>query len=255
MKRCLLAIVALSANLFLIGCADDQARQQIADTNVRLSQVQQNVGVLGTKLSNQRLLDLLNKLDSLQSQVDQLNGSVATLKHNLQTYQSTQDQLYQSLQQQIQSLQRVAGQSPSDMAPKSDSSATISEGITSSGNNLKLALTRIKKHDFAGAIKELKAIIKTVNDPAVVASANYYLSVAYAANGQYQESITVARKFVAENPQSRNAPDALRTIYIAQNQLGMTKSAANTAKRLIKEYPGSAAAKKVQQELPTNSNS
>ena len=39
---------------FLTGCADDQARQQIADTNQRLNQIQQNVGVLDNKVSNQK---------------------------------------------------------------------------------------------------------------------------------------------------------------------------------------------------------
>ena len=66
MKKSLLAILGLSANLFLIGCADDQARQQIADTNQRLSQIQQNVGVLDNKVSNQKVLDLLNQINDLQ---------------------------------------------------------------------------------------------------------------------------------------------------------------------------------------------
>ena len=69
MKKSLLTILGLSANLFLTGCADDQARQQIADTNQRLNQMQQNIVVLDNKLTNQKVLDLLNQIGDLQTQI------------------------------------------------------------------------------------------------------------------------------------------------------------------------------------------
>jgi len=250
MRKSLLTILTLSANLSLIGCADDQARQQIADTNVQLSQLQTSVGLLGNKVSNQKALDILNKLDDLQNQIDQLNGSIATLKHDQQTYQTTQDQLYQSLQQQIQSLQPNSGPN----ITKNSSSAIVASSSDNSNEQLKSALKKVKSHDFPGAINQLKNIIQTSNNPDVVANATYYLAVAYAANGQYKDSIIVVRKFITTNPQSPNAPDALLTAFIAQKQLGMKKSALNTAKLLVKNYPDSSAAKKVQQELPATAN-
>lgn len=85
----------LSANIFLTSCADDQARAAIGDTNARLSLLEQNVGLLGTKVSNQRVLDLLNKVDDLQSQLNDLNGEVSTLKQNQQSGLAMQEQINQ----------------------------------------------------------------------------------------------------------------------------------------------------------------
>ena len=248
MKRCLLAIVVLSANLFLIGCADDQARAQLADTDARLSQMEQTVSVLGNKVSNQKMLDILNKLDDLQNQIDQLNGNVATLQHNQQSYQDTQNQVNQSIDQQLQAL---CGSSISTESGGVSSSAPIaivkpkSKGVSNNNSQLQSALKKIKSHDLNGAIKQLKTITSTTTDSGVKATANYYLAVAYAANGEYKNSIFIARKFVEANPSSVYAPDALFTIYISQQQLGMKKSAQTTADQIKKDNPNSSVAKKL----------
>ena len=58
-----------------------------------------------------------------------------------------------------------------------------------------------------------------------------------------------------DNPQNRFAPDALRTEYISQMQLGMKQSAAKSAALLNKNYPDSQANKKVQAGIKPASNS
>lgn len=245
-KKCLLIVSILSTN-FLTSCADDQARAQIADTDKRLSQLQQSVGLLGTKVKNQKMLDVLSQLDKMQSQIEQLNGEVETLKHNQKTNQEIQDQLNKGLNQKIQNLEKSASSQQANSV-----SSTNSENTNDDSNELKAALDSIKNRDFINAIKSLKAIIKTSQDSNIVANASYFLAVSYAANGQYKEAIVTARKFVSENSESQYAPDALRTMYIAQSQLNWKQSAANTAKLLSKKYPNSDAAKKVQQDLHNN---
>jgi TolA-binding protein len=240
MKKCLLTAIGLSANLFLIGCADDQARTQLADTNMRLTQLEQTVGVLGNKVSNQKILDVLNKLDNLQNQIDQLNGNVGTIQHNQQSFQDTQNQVNQGIEQQLQGL----GAAP--IAGVSSAPVGVNKSVSDSESaQLREALKKIKAHDFNAAIKQLKDLINASKDPVITANASYYLVVAYAAGGQYKDSIFTARKFVEENPRNKNAPDALFTIYISQQQLGMKKSADNTANLIKKNYPDSSAAKKL----------
>lgn len=242
MKKNLLTTLGLSATFFLIGCADDQARQQIADTNVKLSQVQQNVDLLGTKVSNQKVIDILNKLDDLQNQINELNGSVDTLKHEQKTHIANQEQINQSIQQQV-------GSSSTNGEKVAATTATEESREEDMNEELKSALKHIKNHKFAAANKELKGVIKTSSNPAVVANATYYLAVSYAASGQYKSSITAAKGFIELSPDNHNVPDAMRTIYISQMQLGWIKSAKNTANILIEKYPDSNAAKKVGQQL------
>lgn len=260
-KSLLIILLGLSANLFIIGCADDQARSQIADTNAKLAQLQSNVGVIDNKVSNQKMIDILNKLDDLQSQIDQLNGQISTLNSNQKNHNATQDQLNQSMDQRLQDLERSGSKgsysvasapastkySDNNNSTQSSANATGSNGDSSS-KQLKSALRKIKSHNFPQAINELKNIISTSNNPEVVTSASYYLCISYAANGQYKDAITTGRKFANDYPDSANAPDALRTVYISQNQLNMKQSAAKTAKLIISKYPDSDAAQKIQAE-------
>jgi len=243
MKKSLLAILGLSANLFLIGCADDQARQQIADTNQRLSQIQQNVGVLDNKVSNQKVLDLLNQINDLQTQINQLNGRVANLEQGQSSGQGDVGQQLQSLDLRVQSLESAVG--------VTGSVKPYAGGLKSNNVNaqqLQDAIKKIQSNDLNSAITELKQVMSGT-DKASAASARYFLSVAYVANNQYKEAITEANKFVTANAANKNAPDALRVIYISQTQLGNASAANATAKRLIKSYPNSEAAKKVAKQI------
>ncbi len=234
-------MMILSASLFIIGCADDQARSQIADTNIRLSQVEQTVGVLGNKISNQRVLDLLNKLDDVQNQINQINGNISTLQHDLQTLKDTQNQLNQSFSQQL----------GIELNKESGSSTKVSEISTDKTDNslisnLQIAIKQIKLHKFEDAINNLKYILSTdgIDKPAS-SLAFYYISIAYAASGKYKEAIYNGRKSIEQNPNSPNVPDALFTIYLSQKQLGMKRSAINTANLLKSKYPNSNATKKI----------
>lgn len=242
MKKSLLTIIGLSANLFLIGCADDQARQQIADTNQRLSQIQQNVGVLDNKVSNQKLIDLLNQINDLQTQINQLNGRVSNLEQGQKTGQGDQNQQVQALELRVQALEDAAGGSKAANAAK----PTV---VTSSSNpELQAAVKKLQNKQIPEAITDLQNIANG-SDKVAAASANYYLSVAYVANSEYKEAITQANKFIAENPNNKFVPDAMRVVYISQSQLGNTKAANATAKKLIKSFPNSEAAKKVAKQL------
>ena len=249
-KGSLLTIIGLSASLFLIGCADDQARAQLADTNYRLAQLQKNVGLLDTKVDNQKLIDMINQLDSLQSQINQLNGSLEVLRHNVKESQSVQEQLNQSFDARLQALDGNSSASPTTASSTKPTpeTTTIPQAISNS-NELQRALATLKAKDFPKAITQFKNIIATNPSKENVANASYYLGIAYAASGQYKQAITIASKFYQDNPNNKNAPDAMRTIFICQNQMGNTAAAKAMADKLQKMYPKSAASKKVQSEL------
>ncbi len=235
MKKSLLAVLGLSANLFLLSCADDQARQQIADTNQRLNQIQQSVGLLDTKVSNQKLLDLLNQISDLQAQINQLNGALA----NLQESQSA-SYINQQLQALDLRLQALESANSAGSRPVKASSSMNAE--------LTAAIKKISSGEINPAIKQLKQIIASP-DKTSASTARYFLAVAYLANNQYSEAINEASKFIAANPKHKYVPDAMRVIFIAQSQTGNDNAARATANRLIAKYPHSEAAKKVAKQL------
>lgn len=251
MKIRLLTILGLSANLFLIGCADDQARQQIADTNQRLDKIQQNVGTLDNKVSNQKELDLLNQLNDMQNQIDQLNGRVSNLEQKQKTGQGNQNQQLQALELRVQGLESgsYTGNN-SNITPTKPAQTSPKANYVDKGS-LQAAIKKIQNNQIPEAVTELKSLLNNPNRTTAI-EARYFLSVAYAANGDYKEAIHEANRFIAEDKNNKYAPDALRVIYIAESQLGNSSEAQAAAKRLIKTYPHSNAAKKVKKQLGSN---
>jgi TolA-binding protein len=241
MNKSLLTIFGLSANLFLIGCADDQARQQIADTNQRLSQIQQNLGLLDNKISNQKMLDLLNQVDELQNQISQLNGRVSTLEQGQSSGQGDQSQQLQALDLRLSALESSLNGAP---AMQRSTSAAGAKVPAINNPQLQSAIKKIQANKLTAAIDELKPLIEGP-DKAVAINSRYFLAVAYLANGENPEAITAANKFIAMSPNNKYVPDALRVIYIAQSQQNNTAAANATARRLQKSFPQSQAARKV----------
>jgi TolA-binding protein len=241
MKISLLAILLLSANLLLIGCADDQARQQIADTNQRLSQIQQNVGVLDNKVSNQKILDILNQVNDLQTQINQLNGQIANLTESSNSSQANIDQHLQALDLRVQAVESTTGARPVIMHSQA-------AGATGQKSELQNAIHNIQANQITLAISELKQLTLSA-DKITAQNARYFLAVAYVANNQSLEAISEADRFIAQSPNNKYIPDAMRVVFIAQAQLGNNNAASATAKRLIRSYPKSEAAKKVAQQL------
>ena len=271
MKKYLLTILVLSANLLLSSCADDQARQQLADNNTKLSLLEKNIGQLNNKVSNQNNIDILNRIEDLQSQIEQLNGDVNTLKQQQRNYQLTQDQINNSLQSQLQSTAPNLNQnknleassvSASDIKQKHKANNTkdilanknksiITEEINSTNtksddDNINIAMNELKNHNFMKSIKLFKELSKS-DDDIISNKATYYLAVAYIGNKQYKNSIVSANKFIADNQDDTKVPDALRIIYVSQHNLGLKKEANKTLEALNTKYPNSEALKKIQQ--------
>lgn len=243
MKKCLLTVSILSANLFILGCADDQARQQIADTNQRLNQLQQSVSVVNNKLTNQKTLDLLNQIDSLQTQVNNLNGKISDLEQGKSTSGANTDQQLQSLDMRVSALEGNGG--------SQIKAAAIPVAVEDDGNSSKLldsAIAKIKANKIPSAIADLKEVISS-NDKTSAKEAHYYLSIAYVADSKYSNAIDEANKFISLSPNSKNVPDAMRVLYIAQTQMGNNSAAKATANKLLKSYPSSSAAKKVAKQI------
>jgi TolA-binding protein len=231
----------------LYSCADDQARQEIASTNQHLTQLQQNVSVLDTKVSNQKLLELLNRTEDMQNQINALNGTISdiTHEHNIVVH---------DLQQQLAAVEsRLSVSSTDDNSTQSSTvrANTDTSSLATDKMQLDGAIKKIKNKQAPAAIKDLKQLIaKEQSDNKNSSAAQYYLSVAYLANSQYKEAINQAKVVLAQQSLTPQlASDSLRVIFIAQSQLGNTVAAKATAKKLLKLYPNTTAAHKVSQQI------
>lgn len=248
MKRLLIGSALLA---LLSGCATtadlENTRQQIVQVNqqasARLSQIE-------TKLSNDKLLDMVSQLDELKAQVAKLSGEVEVLNYNLQSTQKRQNDLYADLDGRLGKIENPGQPAAATTAPAANASQPAAAS-TQTSPDFEKALNLLRNRDFNNAVSALGQYIKqNPNDPQA-ADASYWLGVAHTALRQYDAAIAIHRKFVEQYPSHPKAPDALRNVANCQRDLDQLDLARATLKRLIKLYPHSTAASKAKQQLKT----
>lgn len=241
MKRLAMACAALT---LLSACATnsdlENTREQINQVNqqasARLTQIE-------TKLSNDKLLDMVSQLDAMRAQVDKLSGEVEVLNYNLQSTQKRQIDLYGDLDTRLGKLEGHGG--ATGAASSAPTAASQPVGATAQTTpDFDRALNLLRMRDFGNAITALDQYIKQNPDQPQAVDALFWLGVAHTALKQYDAAIAIHRQFVEQYPNDAKAPDALRNIASCQIELSQNDEAKATLKRLLKLYPKSPAAAK-----------
>ncbi|AXK38664.1 tol-pal system protein YbgF [Crenobacter cavernae] len=231
----------------LAGCATtsdiEETRRQIDTVN---QQAQTRLAQIETKLSNDKLLEMVGQIDSLRAEVARLKGEVEVQTYNLTTTQKRQNDLYNDLDGRLGKLESHAGDAKgSAVAPAVSAGAAD----TQASPDYERAMTLLKGRDFPKAIEALQKYLAANPDGDQAPDAQYWLGVAHTAQKQYDAAIDIHRRFADKYPTHPKAPDALRNIANCQRDLGQVDIAKATLKRLIKLYPKSDAAAKAKEQL------
>ncbi|AUH52955.1 tol-pal system protein YbgF [Chromobacterium sp. ATCC 53434] len=240
--------IAISSALLLIltGCASssdlEETRRQLAQVN---QQASTRIAAVETKLSNDKLLEMVNQVDTLKAEVAKLRGDVEVLNYNLQTTQKRQNDLYNDLDGRLAHLEGGPGKQDASQPAAQQAAA----GDSQAAPDYDKALNLLRARDFPHAINALALFIQQNPQAPQAAEASYWLGVAHTAMRQYDAAIDIHRRFVEQYPNNHFAPDALRNIGNCQRDLGQMDQAKNTFRRLIKLYPKTDAAQKAKQAL------
>ncbi len=274
--RGLLAVPLLGA---LLGAAplahagvfdDDEARKRIADTNLRLDQVQrdldQRLAAIERQLKSQGLVDLYNDVQVLKDDVARLRGQIEVLTNDLDQQQKRQKDLYVDLDSRLRKLEAgapapaadagapgaapVAGTlAPGAVAPVAVAPAPAVPPSVAEQRAYDAALDQFKRGDYAGAIAGFTGFVKTYPKSPLASSAQYWIGNAQFARKDFRAAIAAQRTLVQQYPDSPKLPDALLNIASAQSELGDNAAARRTLEDLIAKYPQSDAAQKARQRL------
>lgn len=256
MKRIIPAALLLS---LLAGCAStsdlEATQQQIQTVN---QQAQDRLNKIETKLSNDKLLDLVNQIDTLKATVAKLSGEVEVLNYNVQAAQKRQNDLYNDVDSRLGKLEgRNAAQAASaPVSAAAPAAAGTSTAAASNGsvaqpnaNDYDHALNLLRARDFPHAIEALQSYLSANPSGDQAPDAQYWLGVAHTALRQYDAAIEIHRRFAEKYPNHPKAPDALRNVANCQRDLGQKDMAKATLQRLIKLYPKSAAAQRAKVDI------
>ncbi|KMN77056.1 tol-pal system protein YbgF [Chromobacterium alkanivorans] len=245
MKRLTLCSALL---LVLTGCATtgdlEETRRQLDQVN---RQASTRLNEVESKLSNEKLLEMVSQLEAMKAEVAKLRGDVEVLNYNLQTTQKRQNDLYNDLDGRLGHLEN-SGAKPMP-ATRGDAAAGSADGGATTSPDYDKALNLLRARDFAKAADALRGFIEQNPQAPQVAEATYWLGVSHTALRQYDAAIDIHRRFVEQFPDNHFAPEALRNIGNCQRDLGQMDQAKATYKRLIKLYPKTDSAQKARQQL------
>ena len=277
-----LALAALAQQAGAQLFDDNEARRRIADTNVRLSEVQrkleERIGALELQLRSGGLVELANQMEIIKGDIARLRGQIEVLTHELGEAQKRQRDLYVDLDSRMRKLetaQAAAAAAPAPapvVAPPADAAAQAPAGtpgatpgsapggvqppvtppradVATEQRAYDAALDLFKRGDYNGAIAGFGSFVRSYPRTPLASSAQYWIGNAHFAKRDYRAALTAQRTLIANYPDSSKAPDAMLNIASAQTELGDAPGARRTLEDLVAKHPQSEAAAKARQRL------
>jgi tol-pal system protein YbgF len=237
----LLASGAAHAALF----DDDEARKRIADTNVRLAQVQAQletrIAALEQQLKAQGLVEMLATVEQIKADLARLRGQVEVVSFELAEAQKRQRDLYVDLDTRMRKLEAAPAASPA--APAAPASAA--PGAPAMANVP--ASPASGTPPVAGTSPPAVGLTVPVPGSPAADAANaaaeqreYDAALELFKRADYPGAITAFSTFVKAHPKSALAPSAQYWVGNAQFARRDFRAAIGAQRQLLAQYPDSA---------------
>lgn len=207
---------------------DDQARQQIAalkaESHERLQQLE---------IANRKMLDLVNQVERMQTEIAQLKGRVDELNYGLESTQKRQQDLYVDLDSRLSSKENQKLSDPTLVEEK----------------NLNAIVNNVQAQKYKAAMFSLQKFIANYPESKQMGAAYYWLGMSYAGMKQWHEAEITLHKVITMYPEDLHTPNAM--LALASVQLSQeNKMASNrTLQLLIQRYKESPAAQQAKRAL------
>ena len=245
-----LPLATAAATLLMIGCAvspeEDPVQIRMNDLDARLQRIER-------VMTNQSLLEMAQRMDTLQNELRTMRGEVELLQNQSEGGKAQSRSLYGDLEKRIAALETLggvagaAGAAPGGTPPAAGSALPATAGGEQASYDV--AFSALKGGDYQKAIAGFRSFITTYPTSALASNAQYWLGEAYYVTRDYQSAIGAFQKVTTDFPESRKAPDALVKIGFTQSALGRNGDARVTLQDVVKRYPGTEAAQLATERL------
>jgi len=227
-------------------------------TNTQHLSTEERLSRLERILENQGLVEMLARLDNLQSELQILRGEIELHAHELEEIKQRQRDLYVDIDRRLLLLERSspeAGAALTSPAAKVGDSGKSAD--TTKATAVAPAATAVSATDFEGeqkayqsafdllrdlrydqAVAAFKSFLKQYPNGRYAHIAQYWIGEANYAQRNFKQAITDYQTLIDKYPNSPKLAEAMLKIGYSHYELKNMKQAETTLKSLVKNYPG-----------------
>lgn len=215
---------------------DDKARQRILElqqkmesqsqaTQATLDELKKSQQALEQRLTSieavvkgQGLIDLLDQIKQLNSELNNVKGQLEVATHNIEANQQRQRDLYTDLDGRMRKLETAAPMQPGMPGDP----AAPDTGQAPDGASAEAAAPAVPGGDVQNVGTE---------------AGDFQAAQALSAAGKHREAYDAYEKFLQNYPSSQHAPFALYALGYSQFSLKNYKASIATQQKFINQYP------------------
>ena len=197
-------------------------------------------------LNSQGLVDLLLKVESLQTELQRLQGQNEEQLHALQELKQRQRDLYIDIDRRLLQLERNA---PATSAATSGAITTAPTVLEGEQEAYQEAFNLLRELRYDKATVAFRDFLKTYPNGRYAHIAQYWLGEASYAQGDFKQAIQDYRMLIDNYPNSPKLAEAMLKIGYSEYELKNTQAAQASLERLIQTYPGTTEAGQAQNLL------
>jgi len=197
-------------------------------------------------LINQDVMEIYQRLESLQKEVESLRGEIELLNHRQEEMKAQQKSLYVHLDQRLEKLEQAAasGASQTSAQPTAaggNASALAAAGLTEQ-DAYQSAFGFLKQGRYDEALPALKAFLISYPQSEFADNAQYWLGETYYVMRRYDLAIAEFSKIIQLYPSSAKVADAYLKVGFSYFEIQDWTNARKALERVVSQFPESGAA-------------
>ena len=242
-------VIAASCALLSSGCATNPATDPL---QVRLNDIDTRLGNVERVVSNQSLVDLSRRLDTLEAQQREQRGDVEVLQNNGEGARKSERDLYSDLDKRVAALEGGAHAAPGAAAPAGAAvlaAGTAGNAAVDDQTAYNAAFEKLKGGNYSESIVAFQGFMNHYPSSNLLDNAQYWIGEAYYVTRDFEHAAHAFRTVGERWPASRKAPDALLKLGYTQIEQKHLTEARATLGQVVERYPGTDAARLAQERL------
>lgn len=254
-----MAVLAAAVAAAPAGWAAEEVKPAAGQGEGAKPPLETRVQRLERLLDSRTLLQMSERLDALQKEVQGLRGRVEELQHTVKGVRERQRDLYLDVDRRLSRMEReqtTAGDEPAaadDGGPEDVETIGGEPPVSADGDGqdgaqapaegeseaYQEAFGLLRELRYARAVTAFEEFLEAYPDGRYAPMAQYWLGEAHYAQGKYEEAMVHYWRLINRYPESPKLAEAMLKIGYSRNELGKKADARKILEELVRRFPDS----------------